>query len=347
MMKWFFTSSSCILPFPSKSHAYEYALSNHIPINQLKEVLIPPFRPQTCLDWLNQVICLCENGHNLQGALLAQESAHFNAASQKQILAIKSILEHGESVSNAITIFLPNSIRPLASSIPLDGPEESKLAAVRVAHELLSNQIKLSQTLLKSLTYPTTIIHSALLLAALNKILTHQNMFQFGLLWAFIVLITVALYAWIGLGHAYPFLCKNIPSFRTYNVLTMLLAMLKSGEPLQRALLSLCKSTYRCDKESLYKSFLLLHSGATVKDALPCHWFSKTNHLQLDQVEITGDLCTPLEHTAKGWYLKNETILKRISKAFPILGIVIAAIFVTNTLMSLYAPLMDVNALGF
>lgn len=346
-MKWFFISEQCILPFQYKSEAYEFSVVNQTSTKAIREINLRPFKPSSCLHWLNQVIRLCENGHSLQSALMTQEQSHFNATSQQQIIAIRSLLQQGESVSIALSFFLPKSIQLIAAHIPNEGTEESKLAALIVSREILTNQILLSQKLLKSLNYPAAIIQAALILAVVNKLLTHDSITQISTVWAGITCTTLVLYYWIGFGYAYPFLCKHIASFRKYNTLTMLLALLKSGEPLQNAISKLCSGSFGKDQLQLYRCMLLLRSGAAAEEALPSCWFMKTDLLQLKQLASSGDLYTPIEKAIRSWKDRNESILKHLSQAFPILGIVIAAIFVTHTLIALYAPLMDVNTLGF
>lgn len=346
-MRWFFISERCILPFQHKSEAYEFAVVNQTSPKAIKEINLRPFKPLTCLQWLNQVIRLCENGHNLQSALMTQEHTNFNATSQYQIIAIRSLLHQGESVSVVLSFFLPKSIRLIAAHIPKEGTEESKLAALIVSREVLTNQIQLSQQLLKSLNYPAAIIQAALILAVVNKLLTHESIIQISTVWTGITCITLVFYYWVGFGYAYPFLCKHIASFRKYNTLSMLLALLKSGEPLQNAISRLCSGSAGKDQLLLYKCMLLLRSGAAADEALPNCWFMKTDLLQLKQLASSGDLYTPIEKAIRYWKDRNESILKRLSQAFPILGIVIAAVFVTHTLVALYAPLMDVNTFGF
>lgn len=346
-MTWFQIHENLILSFPNTTSAYRYALEHGTALKQLKPIKLAALSPRSCLKLFEQILHNLDTGHSLQSALMKQNHLQFGSDLQRHVLAIQCMLAEGQHVARALTIFMPNNIKHLAGCIPLDGTEESKIAALNVAKNILHSQQTLSNKLLKSLVYPFLVIQSSLLLAFMNALLTKQPLLMLATTWLFICLLQISLAIWIHCGHAYPTMCRTLRSLRIYNTLMILVALLQSGEPLQNAVKKLIPTSHKQDKFHLYKCYLLLQAGRPVQHALPSHWFEEQVKTQLEQIHMTGDLITPLTIAASTWQENNERILSLISKAFPILGIVVAAIFVTQTLMALYAPLMDANALGF
>lgn len=346
-MKWFQIAHNLILPYPNKTQAFHYAIQRQIPVKSIKVIKLAALSPRTCLKLFEHILHHLNSGHSLQSALMQQNHLQFGRDLTLHVLAIQSLLAEGHSVASVLTLFMPHNIKQLAGSIPLDGTEETKVAALSIAKDILQSQQTLSHKLLKSLSYPFLVIQSSLLLAFMNELMTKQPTLLLSGTWLLISVLQICLAIWIHRGHAYPAICRLLRSFRIYNTLMILVALLQSGDTLQNAIQKLIPTGPKQDKLYLYKCSLLLQAGQPIQHALPSYWFDQQIKTQLEQVQMTGDLVTPLTIAANTWQERNERILSLVSKAFPILGIVIAAIFVTQTLMALYAPLMDANALGF
>lgn len=345
-MKWYQLTPNKILPFANKAEAYRYALERHIALQHIKPTKLTALSTQSYLKFLEALQLHLNTGHSLQSALTKQNPYQYSNELRYHVLAMQSLLEEGQHIATVLTLFMPSNIKHLSNCIPFDGPEETKIAAIQLTQTILESQQKLTNTLLKSLSYPFLVIQSSILLACMNALLTKQSILMPMSTWVVVSLFQLALYLWIDKGHAYPTLCASIRSFRTYNLLMILVALLDSGETLQEAIRKLLQGSSSQDKLSLQKCFLLLNGGTPIHQALPESWFDKQLKTQLDHVAMTGDLKTPLSNSANYWQDRNQRILNRFSKAFPILGIVVSAVFVTQTLMALYAPIMDVNAFG-
>ncbi|SBS31242.1 Bacterial type II secretion system protein F domain protein [Marinomonas aquimarina] len=346
-MKWFQIQEQRILPFANKLDAYRYAIERNLSVKLIKPISLRPMTTRACLTLFTHILHHVNTGHSLQSALMQQNHLQYGAELRRHVLAIQSLLSEGHHVAKALTVFLPQNIKHLAGSIPVEGTEEAKIAALRVAHSILQSQQALTNKLLKSLTYPHLVIQSSLLLAMVNAVLSKQSIIMLGITWGLISLLQLAISVWVYRGHAYPALSRLLVSFRSNNSLLILVALLQSGDPLQGAIEKLLENSSKQDKLALHRCLLLLQAGTPVPQALPKHWFNQQIQTQLEQVYATGDLVTPLTMAAQSWDEINQRILNLVSKAFPILGIVIAALFVTQTLMALYAPLMEVNTLGF
>lgn len=345
-MIWFQIQPTLILPFPNKLHAYRYAIEREISVKHIRRIKINPLSPHACLKLFEQVLHHLKTGHSLQSALMKQNHLQFGSDLKLHVLAIQCLLAEGNHVASVLTLFMPLNIKSLAGSIPLEGTEESKVAALNIAKDILQTQQSLSSKLLKSLTYPFLVIQSSLILALMNGVLTKQSLLSLAVIWLLISLLQLSIGIWIHRGYAYPVICQLLRSFRTYNTLMMLIALLQSGDTLQHAVQKLLSTNSKQDKLHLHRCYLLLQAGRPIQQALPAYWFNQQIKTQLEQIHMTGDLVTPLTIAANTWHESNERILGLVSKAFPILGIVIAAVFVTQTLMALYAPLMDINAFG-
>lgn len=346
-MNWFRISPTTLLPFSCKSDAFRYAIERQISVKHIKPVRMGRLPPNACLKLFEHILHNLNSGHSLQSALMKQNHLQYNADLRQHVLAIQSLLAEGDQIAHVLTIFMPHNIMQLAGSIPLDGTEESKVAGLEIARDILRSQQTLSHKLLKSLLYPCLVIQASLLLALMNGLLTKQPLFTLGSLWCLISLLQIVFSIWIYRGHAYPALCRLLRGFRTYNSLMLLIALLQSGETLQGAVQKLLQTSHNQDRLHLYRCYLLLQAGKPIQHALPAYWFNQQLKTQLEQIHMTGDLVTPLTIAANTWHNTNQRILNLVSKAFPILGIVVAAVFVTQTLMALYAPLMDANAFGF
>ena len=212
--------------------------------------------------------------------------------------------------------------------------------------DALKEQNQLTAQLKKCLVYPFAVIQSSMILAAFNSLLNKTNSTQILIIWLLVCLGQISLFLWINNGKAYVQLCNLLPSFRIRRTLMLLTACIKSGQPLHSAIRTLMESSSGKLKDELTFMYFRLLSGRETTDCLPKGWIPKQFTLSMSQITTTGDVITPLVQTVEFWKDYNFKRISWLSKAFPIVGIMIASIFVTQTLITLYAPLMESGSFG-
>lgn len=345
-MKWYAYQDKLILPFKTDQQAILYACRNEYRINHFKPIRLPPMTPEMCQNYFKQVLNHCRNGHSLQDAFLNQNNFQLRDTASPYATAITSQLSHGYHITQAITELLPHSVKSLGKSIPLDNTEESKVAGVKVIYEALEEQTTLSSQLVKCLIYPFLVIQSALTLLILSSALQQTQLLASLGAWAVVTCLQIGAFIWIKNGHAYQLLCRYIPSFRKRRTLLLVHALISSGQPLQTAINTLINTSQGEDRNTLISIHFKLISGNTVDSSLPLDWFPKHQRMGIRHLAKTGDLNTPLKEAIEFWKQINQKYLNLLSKAFPIIGIVVASLFVTKTLITLYSPLMESSHIG-
>ena len=342
-MNWFQLSDSLILPFHYQSEAYHYALTHQLPITGVRKLRIKRCSISQFLALIEQILHYTEQGHSLQSALLTQQTHRLSSRAQQAMRIVVCQLAQGVGIGAALALVVPDKAATLVALIPEHGTEESKIAALNITRQALHQQSQLSQRLIKCLTYPYTLIQSAMGLALVNVLLTDGSPLAMCFLWSCLTLLQGGFYVWVKVGSAYPFIVRHCKSFRIHSVLTLLIALLNSGEPLQRALQTLLNDTNNKERPNILRALLMLQRGANAGTALPSHWFLDFSASLLNNADQTGELTLALNVAADEWQARNQTLLTLITKLSPIIGMLIASIFVAYTLLKLYAPLMETS----
>ena len=345
-MSWYYFNDRLILEFSSHHLACRHACLHGFTLTSINKVKIRPFEPKQGLHYCNQILSLCQNGHSLQSALLNLQANHFQKKDQFAVIAIQSQLAQGQSIAESLTRFLPSNLASLGHSIRQDGTEENKLSSINVLREALYEQVTLSGQLVKCLTYPYLIIQSSFLLGLISNLLNNSNSLLLMVYWLIVGLMQYLLFCYINKGHLYTMLCSILHSFQVRRTLMLLSALLKSGQTLQNSIHILMHTTSKKSRLQLIEIHLKLLSGKKVCECLPLQWLSANSQAAFKELDKTGDIITPLEQSIDYWQTYNDTRLRWLSKAFPIVGILVASLFVTKTMIALYAPFLESNYFG-
>lgn len=236
-MRWFQITETLILPFHYESNAYQYALTHQLPISAVK-----PLRLKRCtigqfLALIDQILYYTQQGHSLQSALLKQQTHRLSINAQRAMRIIACQLAQGVAIRQALALVVPPKAAALVALIPDNSTEESKIAALEITRQSMQQQMSLSQQLLKSLTYPYTVVQSAFILVLVNALLTKGSITWLALIWCLLTILQIYLYRWIKAGSAYALIAHYCKSFRTHGLLdakrvVLRVASAKSGRPM-------------------------------------------------------------------------------------------------------------------
>lgn len=341
-MVWFTLAPGMILPFATAASAYQYAIEQSLAIHKVQKLRFQHCSANEFSQLLEQVIHYCQQGHSLQSALLQQPQHGFKGNSLIALTAIQTLLARGYGVAETLSYIAPVRLHALINLIPEKGTEESKLLALEIIQQALVEEQTLSTQLTKSLLYPFAVIQSALALAIANAWLTHSAYQTLVAIWLIISVLQSSTYLLLKRGYAYPLVTHYCQSFRIQNLLCLLEALLRCGDPLQIALKKL-NTNHPAERLSIYKAILKLQNGHSVEMSLPAHWFIGASKPLLACTPQTGDINSALSSATQEWKERSQKALGLMSKLAPIVGMMIAAVFVGYALLTLYAPLMEAN----
>lgn len=330
------------LVFDSKELAIRHAVRIGKSTRHIKNTRSRSFNSIQLGSLLENTLHYWNNQSGLQQALL---SALEQKSKDLRFSMIAQRLNQGDSIGDAMWAFLPSHLKPMLATLKQSSGEEPKIAVIKAVVNMLNREQELSQHLTKNLNYPFLIIQSALVMACINALFNNRDLFFTLCLWLCVSAIQLVIFYLVKSGYIARWLTQNIKGFRYENTLSIIVEMTKTGVPLHRILKGMCLHSHQHDILALYQSVLLLDSGSKVSEALPQQWFPKAKHYKLCSIDDTSDLLSPLIQAREDWATSNQYHINLLCKIIPLLGIVIAALFVTYTLLELYLPIMELNQL--
>lgn len=347
-MEWYKIDQKNILPFPSKTQALLFCLSNDVKYNDIQRIRIRRMSSKISCLLIQQILHLCEQGHSLQSAILSPTRLALDKKISNYYWILQSQLNMGMSLADAFSLILPNKHYDLAAIIPEYGAEETKVNALKVMLSIFTDQNTLIYKVVTSCMYPFLIIQLALIINLVQLwLLKGEVGYSIMVTWLMTSIAQIAFIISVLNGSLYQLLKQCSKSMRYSNYLILLTTLIETGESLHAAIFKLIPGTARRDQIAMHRCYLLLMSGKSSYEALPKKWFQDTSLLQIQQVEVTGDLITPLTQAKKEHRQNCERIYGLITKVIPVFGIVCASVYVAFTLVELYRPLLESQFLGF
>lgn len=137
---------------------------------------------------------------------------------------------------------------------------------------------------------------------------------------------------------------SRLTSFRMNKFFCLLQASLAVGNSLQKTLVQLPNNFSSLSmQEDILTVHYKLRLGKSYVESFPKAWFSQDSLLALNASCHSGDINRALKAAAKEHDEKWQRQLALLEKAFPIITLFVAGIFVSQTLINIYTPLLDLS----
>jgi protein transport protein HofC/type IV pilus assembly protein PilC len=282
-------------------------------------------------------------------AHLATSSTHKGIATISK--AILSELEKGTLFNEALLKLTNQEAAPYCQLVNSQGTRENCEQSLAISINQLNTLLSWSQRLLKALAYPFSIIQIALIIMIVNRsfqsasttdyfIQLVSDLGLYSLCSAVQLLVINSLYK----GNACYWLERYSDNFRLTKLFSLLSSTRKTGITLQDALKNMPEYfTYKPITLEILKVYYTLHLGKSYENSFPIHWFPNESAIALHSAGQDGDIERALVLAAKEHEKRWQKSVSLLEKLIPALCLFIAGGFVASTLVSLYAPLLEIQ----
>tara|TARA_R110001606_G_scaffold380052_1_gene540388 strand:+ start:1505 stop:2569 length:1065 start_codon:yes stop_codon:yes gene_type:complete len=309
------------------------------------------------LDYRSLQIFYEEMRSALQSGLqLNQAISHFALSSTHPKIAntskaILSELENGTLFNEALSKLTQTSATPYCQLLNSKGSREDCEKSLSVSITQLTALLDWSQRLLKTMIYPFSIIQIALIILIANKVMQQkvEESYIFDLTNVVSVYFVCSIIQFIIIqslyqGHACHWLEKYSSNFRLTKLFSLLSSTRQTGVTLQQALKTMPEYfQYTPLKEELYQVYYTLRLGKNYAASFPAHWFPNESSIALHSAEKDGDIERALILAAKEHEKRWQKNISLLEKLIPAACLFIAGGFVASTLITLYAPLIEMS----
>lgn len=258
--------------------------------------------------------------------------------------SIEQALIDGDDINQVLRDLCVPSNRHYCSIISLESTPEMLSQHIDLLSEHLISQVALSKKVLTLLLYPFLIIQLSLLLWLGNLYVYETSIFIEICLFLGISLIQIMLLLYCFNGRVVSWLEKAFPSFQLYRIFSTIVSMIGTGQSLQNALLLMANSLQSHKSRLTFRViYQKLRLGVPYSECFPTHWFEQEAKIALVNSNKNGNIERALTLAAKKHQSRWITQLAIISKLIPSICLIIAGLFVSSTLMSIYQPIMDLS----
>ncbi|MCV2402892.1 type II secretion system F family protein [Marinomonas sp. C2222] len=291
----------------------------------------------------------------LQSGIQIKEAiSHLGTFSSKADIAlicsaIVSELEKGRPLNTTLMKLVEPPVQAYCKLVNTNSTKEACLSSLEISIKQLRTLLDWSQRLLKSLLYPFFLIQLAIIILMINFLVTYSltehliNFIFIIFLYALCSLTQLALILSFQRGDACHWLERYSSSFRLNKFFSLLNTIRNTGCTLQEGVwIAAQHFTYHRFKLETLTVYYKLRLGNSYIKSFPQHWFPKSSSLALHSTQYDGDIeraltLAKIEHE-KSWNIK----IQRLERILPALCLLIAAGFVTHTIIKLYLPLLKV-----
>jgi len=349
-MPWF--KISCdnvekIRSFPSIETAYLNHFSQNLWSVKIKEIKLKPLNSKQLEKFLLEVLKGLEAGLKLQDVLTY--ISHHESKNNMALIAraIKDEISMGEEFNTCFKQLVESSLQGYCDLFICKSTSEQLLSHLSILYEQISQLRLWVIRLQKSLIYPFFVIQLSLIIWLTSQAFTKTNNLdiQNSALIYFTISLTQILIFYLFqssliLGLVETFFC----AFRLNKLFNLLNASLKAGNHLQAALTLLPTNfNHKQIKQELLLVYYHLRLGDTYLTSFPTYWFPKESLLALKASCQSGDIIRAIETASHIHKQRWQKRLNFIEKLCPLIGLAIAGIFVSKTLISIYLPLLNIG----
>lgn len=332
-----------------QSLIFEYLAQGHW------HITVQPWQPsllhyKSLLGFYNELYSALQSGLQLKEAF-----QHLATANQQRKLnqinqAILAELSRGVSLNLTLSRLCHPQTQAFCQLINEHGAREDCLASLQLSINQLTALLAWSNRLLKALAYPCCIIQIALLMSLGNQFLLSANpddqLANYGLVTQYLLmsLFQGLLISALLNGHACTYLEKYNHHFRLTKLFIIINTLRKSGVPFQQALQKMPNYfVHNGLKMDITLAYYSLKLGHNYPASFPDEWFPEQAKLALHSASKDGNIERALTLASQIHEQHWQRSIALFEKAIPLACLIIAAIFVANTLLSLYGPMLTMS----
>ncbi|TBR38149.1 hypothetical protein CBF23_012960 [Marinomonas agarivorans] len=353
-MNWFYLIDSnkqkTLQYYDSYEQAYltQFAMAHKIEQSEIYEIVptkIPRLKAKDLSLLLLELTKGLEAGLKLHQVLshLQQDSSHKKI--RLTSLALGAALLQGTPFNHAFKAIVHQQLHLYCDLFVENITPEQLRHNLTHMHQQVTELNGWQVSLIKSVIYPAFIIQMAMLMWLVNgQMQTEVSTFSWQ---PTMYYIGVSLLELAGIyvlrSHLSIQLIETFSkSFRLHKLFSLLTASTRVGNPLQTSFTILpFHFSNQVIRRDLLVVYYKLRLGNHYMDSFPASWFPKESRLALDASIHTGDINRAL---TKASYLHEKQWQQQLNiaeKIAPIVALFVAGVFVSQTLIEIYRPLLE------
>lgn len=333
--------------YPSIESAYLDQFSQKKWSIKIKRVRLKRLNSKHLASFLSELQKGLEAGLKLQEVLtyLSQNHKMSNVALISQ--AINDEISVGTPFNVCFKTLVEPSLHGYCDLFIQNSTSEQLLENLTILNEQITQLRSWVKRLQKSLIYPYFVIQLSLIIWLASLILNAQEADQLHTNLSIYFSITglqLVIFYLLESSFIINFTEKYYRAFRLNKLFSLLKASLSTGIHLQNALTLLPKNfSNSALKDELLLTYYHLRLGDSYLVSFPTYWFPKESLLALEASCHSGDIIRAIDSATRIHHARWQTSLALIERSCPIIGLMIAGIFVSKTLLSIYLPLINIG----
>jgi protein transport protein HofC/type IV pilus assembly protein PilC len=333
--------------YSSIESAYLDHFSQNIWSVRIKEIRLKPLNSKQLERFLLEILKGLEAGLKLQDVLTY--ISHHESKSNMALIAkaIKDEISMGEDFNTCFKQLVETSLQGYCDLFIQKSTAEQLFNHLSILYEQISQLRRWVIRLQKSLIYPFFVIQLSLIVWLTSqefnqttRIDIQDNALIYLVISLAQLLILYLCQSSLILALVETYFC----AFRLNKLFNLLNASLKAGNHLQGALILLPTNfNHKQIKQELLLVYYHLRLGDTYLTSFPTYWFPRESLLALKASCQSGDIVRAIDTASHIHKQRWQKKLKLIETLCPLLGLFIAGIFVSKTLMGIYLPLLNIG----
>lgn len=314
---------------------------------KIEKIKLKPLNSKQLEAFLLEILKGLEAGLKLQDVLTY--IGHHEGKSNMALIAraIKDEISMGEDFNLCFKQLVETSLQGYCDLFLQKSTAEQLSSHLHILYEQISQLRAWVIRLQKSLFYPFAVIQLSLFIWLMNQTLNIQGPSEIQestLIYLFISLTQLFILYLFQSSLILGFIEKCFCGFRLNKLFNLLNASLKAGNHLQGALILLPTNfNHKQIKQELLLVYYHLRLGDTYLISFPTYWFPKESLLALKASCQSGDIIRAIDTASHIHKQRWQKRLKLIEMLCPVIGLCVAGIFVSKTLISIYLPLLQID----
>lgn len=314
---------------------------------RIKKCNIKPLNSKYLERFLIEVLKGLEAGLTLQDVLgyIGNQGQKSNLALVAQ--GIKGELSNGTHFNQCFKQLIDKSLIGYCDLFLEQSTAEQLLSHLSILYSQIYQLRSWIKRIQKSLVYPFFVVQFSLLIWLTSQLFDVKStfeQFEVTFIYTMITLVQLGILFFLQSGLAIALIERYLSAFRLNKLFNLLNASLSTGNHLQNALMVLPTNfNNKQIKQELLLVYYHLRLGDSYLESFPSYWFPKESLLALEASCHTGNILRAIESAAHIHKQRWQRTLKLIETICPLIGLIVAGIFVTKALISIYLPLLNMN----
>jgi len=346
-MPWFQIKSAnddSIQQYDSLENAYLNQFSQHNWSCKINKIHISKLNIKDLEYFLLELLKGLESGLKLHFVLQHMHQGAHSKKIRRCALALSSELILGENFNYSLKKVVDATLHSYCDLFVKSSTPEQLRTNLAIMHEQIRSLQSWTKGLAKALIYPFFVMQVALIMWLTHSIINIEKeiiILQNVSFYSAISITQVFIYKAVGSNITVKILENRLISFRLNKLFCLLKASLYVGNSLQRTLTQLPDNFSNPSiRQDLLMVYYKLRLGRNYIESFPKYWFPQESLLALNASSHSGDINRALVSAAQLHDANWQRQLTLIGKVFPIITLIIAGGFVSQTLIDIYTPLL-------